>query len=1081
MRYVDVSGWDMPTLFDASVDLSTRRGLELSSVSYSNFAYNNLSGFDKGLFAGGTCYYNTVHENDMSDCNNAIEVYIHGGNGYQWVVTDNDMTNSNYGAISYVGVPADISGNDFTGSGGGIGFSYSNGGSLNGNSNTWDLTDGATAVSVNWTNGFSISDLTVVGDGGRAVHISNSHNVTVDSLETCGKTDGVYVHGTNNVIQNSSFSEANTAINVYNGSTVTLAGNTLHNVGNEVSYDPNYSTITGEGSSVTVASADWCPAPPNEIPIADAGPDQTLLGSGVINVNLDGSGSSDADGDPLTYTWSGSFGSTSGETPTVSLAPGSHTVTLTVEDGNGGSSNDDVVITIVDMPFSLESNLTDWTRSTVVEYNDTHPGWPGVTALPDESTYTEPVLLYTDGHVNSIPGTTTIQSLEGIRFYRTEFSLPELANVFADLQMTVDNDVQIFINGHELALEGSLAGENFSGLGLGLYVDGPNVLNGHVARNPFDSVAGSFPTSNWLEGTNELVLVIRNLSGGDRGGFAFRMEVNDQPAYEPPVAYAGPDQSFDCVAADYVDVIMDGGNSQQGNGQALTYEWTIGGVLYGNGASPNIPLGDGAHEVVLTVDNGVYTDTDTMIVNIMVDVAAPSLTILGDNPHTQPPGDYVDVGAEATDNCDVDVDIAVSSDVDSGTLGTYTVTYTATDDAGNETVATREVVIVNQDPVAAAGDDQSFSCIIGGTDVTLDGSDSSDPDGDALSYSWAWDGGSAEGVNPTVSLSGNTVIVLTVDDGFGGTDSDTLSVSVELDETAPVLTILGDNPHTQFRGDYVDAGAEASDECDLDVDIAVSSDVDSGTLGTYTVTYTATDDAGNETVATREVVIVNQDPVAAAGDDQSFSCIIGGTDVTLDGSGSSDPDGDALSYSWSGSFGTVTGVNPTVFLGGGDHTITLTVDDGFGGSASDEMVVSIELDETAPVITLIGGDTVEVVCLYSYDELGADVLDNCDPNPSLTIDASAVDTSTVGFYDVVYTSVDEAGNESSVTRVVEVTNQAPVVANEINGLTLSFGDASVSTTVDLEFVFDDPDGHAMTYTASNGDDGVATMSFDGTV
>ena len=52
--------------------------------------------------------------------------------------------------------------------------------------------------------------------------------------------------------------------------------------------------------------------------------------------------------------------------------------------------------------------------------------------------------------------------------------------------------------------------------------------------------------------------------------------------------------------------------------------------------------------------------------------------------------------------------------------------------------------------------------------------------------------------------------------------------------------------------------------------------------------------------------------------------------MTLDGSGSSDPDGDPLTYTWTGSFGTATGVHPTVELPVGTWTITLTVDDGLG-------------------------------------------------------------------------------------------------------------------------------------------------------
>jgi hypothetical protein len=74
-----------------------------------------------------------------------------------------------------------------------------------------------------------------------------------------------------------------------------------------------------------------------------------------------------------------------------------------------------------------------------------------------------------------------------------------------------------------------------------------------------------------------------------------------------------------------------------------------------------------------------------------------------------------------------------------------------------------------------------------------------------------------------------------------------------------------------------------------------------------------------------------------------------GRQVTLNGSDSFDPDGDALTFTWTGPFGTVTGRTPTVTLPDGTSTVTLTVTDELGASASDTVVISV-VDTPPPMI-----------------------------------------------------------------------------------------------------------------------------------
>ena len=67
-----------------------------------------------------------------------------------------------------------------------------------------------------------------------------------------------------------------------------------------------------------------------------------------------------------------------------------------------------------------------------------------------------------------------------------------------------------------------------------------------------------------------------------------------------------------------------------------------------------------------------------------------------------------------------------------------------------------------------------------------------------------------------------------------------------LDTVAPVITLLGDNPMIVEQGEtFTDPGATVTDNVDTDLTVTVTGEVDVNTLGTYTLTYDATDSAGN--------------------------------------------------------------------------------------------------------------------------------------------------------------------------------------------------------------------------------------------
>lgn len=129
------------------------------------------------------------------------------------------------------------------------------------------------------------------------------------------------------------------------------------------------------------------------------------------------------------------------------------------------------------------------------------------------------------------------------------------------------------------------------------------------------------------------------------------------------------------------------------------------------------------------------------------------------------------------------------------------------------------------------------------------------------------------------------------------------------------------------------------------------------TPGEHTLSFSADVDnaveESDETNNSFEVTLdISTPPTADAGPDLTLDCAgKTGTKVTLDGSGSSDPDGDSLSFEWRDADGSLIGTTATieVSLPLGTHEFTLTVDDGEGGTDTDSVVITIQ-DETPPGI-----------------------------------------------------------------------------------------------------------------------------------
>jgi hypothetical protein len=176
----------------------------------------------------------------------------------------------------------------------------------------------------------------------------------------------------------------------------------------------------------------------------------------------------------------------------------------------------------------------------------------------------------------------------------------------------------------------------------------------------------------------------------------------------------------------------------------------------------------------------------------------------------------------------------------------------------------------------------------------------------------------------------------------------------------------------------------------------------------------------------------NQPPVADAGTDQSVSveedCM---ARVSLDGTLSSDPDGDELFYAWSILEESIaSGPEPEVTLPRGTHLITLTVHDGKGQTASDEVTVTVA-DTTAPVFSNVPPPIVVEQTLLDGTPVTVPmptVTDNCEVE-SLESDAPAVFP--LGTTTVTFTATDTSGNEATATTTVTVQDTTPPVFSNV--------------------------------------------------
>lgn len=274
--------------------------------------------------------------------------------------------------------------------------------------------------------------------------------------------------------------------------------------------------------------------------------------------------------------------------------------------------------------------------------------------------------------------------------------------------------------------------------------------------------------------------------------------------------------------------------------------------------NPNVV---GTYEVYYNVSDaaGNAANERVRIVNVVstADATPPTVTINGPDTITIDICQfYTDPGATAIDNVDGDISANVvitggpgnTGPNNPGSAGTYTATYSATDAFGNTGTDTRTFIVIDEAPeLVLVGNDTVFSEICTSYE---------DPGFSAYDNCLGF-------MNPTVtgtldtSVEGTYTITYTVTDG-NSTVSESRTVIVTPDVSAPTIDFGTTNTTVyvylnEAYNDVLPSADDCSGVASLTSDAATAVSVNS--RGTYTVTYTATDNVGNSGTATRTVIV----------------------------------------------------------------------------------------------------------------------------------------------------------------------------------------------------------------------------------
>ncbi|MDQ7075339.1 MAG: DUF5011 domain-containing protein [Gammaproteobacteria bacterium] len=495
------------------------------------------------------------------------------------------------------------------------------------------------------------------------------------------------------------------------------------------------------------------------------------------------------------------------------------------------------------------------------------------------------------------------------------------------------------------------------------------------------------------------------------------------------------------IEATPTDTYADPGFSATDSFDAALPAATVSGAVP-DSSVPNIynvnyDVSDASGNAALQVTRQVtVSDTTAPLISVVVPAGQTTSTVnllVGDL--------YSDVGATADDSFDGVVTIIsdAAAVVNTAVAGSYSVTYTSTDAAGNVATATRQVNVLSDQPVISLIGATTVSVEAGSTYIDLGATAFDNVDGNISTNISI-----ANSVN-TAAIGSYSVTYNVSDAANNAAVAVTRIVNV-LDSIAPTLVRNGGDILNLSAGSvYTDAGAVATDafEGDISASIVVNNPVDTAVPGVYSVVYNVSDASGNAAQSvSRTVVVLDKDKpvIGVAGGVTALTHEAGSAFVVPSATAS-----DAIEGDLSGSIVVTSTVNEQL---PGRYVVIYTVQDSTGNSAQTSVTVTVE-DSTAPTITLLGNAALSIEFGSTYVDAGATASDIVDGNISANVSVvNGVDTAVLGVQSVEYASVDRAGNTAQLSRTVTVVDTTPPsLTLSSNALSLVKGDNYIQPNI----------------------------------